>query len=100
MPVPLPREKGSLVIHRPAFERAGLTRSQFDQRLGLTDEEFRVEGDLICIGPIHEEQAVMDVIADLEELGLKYFDDFFDLSGNWPEWLTLLAMAARRPNAS
>jgi hypothetical protein len=100
MPLSLPRDKGSLVIRRQAFERAGLTRSQLDERLGLTDEEFRVEGDLICIGPIHDEQALLDVIAELEELGLAYFDDFFDLSGNWPEWLTLFAMATRAASAS
>ena len=66
----------------------------------LTDEEFRVEGDLICIGPIHEEDALSAVIAALEELGLVYFDDFVDLSGNWPAWLTLFAMATRTPSAS
>jgi len=22
-----------------------------------------------------------------------YFDDFFDLSGNWPEWLTIYTRA-------
>lgn len=100
MPLTLPRERGSLLIRRQAFEGAGLTRRHFDERLGLTDEEFRVEGDLICIGPIHEEDALSAVIAELEELGLAYFDDFFDLSGNWPAWLTLFAMATRTPSAS
>jgi hypothetical protein len=100
MPLSLPRDKGSLVIRRQAFERAGLTRHQFDERLGLTDEEFRVEGDLICVGPIHEEQALLQLIAELEGLGLTYFDDYFDLSGNWPAWLTLFAMASRTASAS
>ena len=26
--------------------------------------------------------------------GLTYFDDFFELSGNWPEWLKLFATGA------
>jgi len=95
MPIALAREKPTLVIRRDAFERAGLTRTEFDQRLALTDEEFRAEGALICIGPIHEEAALQQVVGELEERGLVYFDDFFDVSGNWPEWLTLFAMAAR-----
>ncbi|HEX7123633.1 MAG TPA: hypothetical protein VF178_14755 [Gemmatimonadaceae bacterium] len=99
MPLSLSHGKPSLVIRREAFERAGLTRAQFDERLGLTPDEFRVEGGLICIGPIHEEEALTEVVSELEGLGLTYFDDFFDLSGTWPEWLTLFAMATR-PGAS
>jgi hypothetical protein len=64
--------------------------------LGLTPDEFRVEGNLIAIGPIFGDasDAVGELIAELEGLGLVYFDDFFELTGNWPEWLTLLAGAA------
>jgi hypothetical protein len=91
MPLQLPANNPSLLIHRSAFERAGLSRSAIDQRLGLTDEEFRVEGNLIVIGPVLDEAAMPDLIADLEGAGLVYFDDFFDLSGNWPEWLTMYA---------
>lgn len=28
----------------------------------------------------------------LEAKGLVYFEEFFELSGNWPEWLGLYAM--------
>jgi hypothetical protein len=91
MPLELAANSPSLLIRRPAFERAGLSRSAFDEKLGLTDEEFRVEGDLIVVGPIHDEGALPDLIADLEGLGLVYFDDFVELSGNWPEWLTVFA---------
>ena len=35
--------------------------------------------------------ALADLIAELEQAGLMYFDDFFELSGNWPEWLQILA---------
>jgi len=30
--------------------------------------------------------------AELETRGLVYFDDFFELSGNWPSWLSIFAM--------
>ena len=96
MPLELPANNPSLLIRRSAFERAGLTRSAIDDRLGLTDQEFRVEADLIVVGPILDESALPDLIAELEEAGLVYFDDFFDLSGNWPEWLAVFAKSQAR----
>jgi hypothetical protein len=78
-------------IRRAAFEAAGMQRSEFDVRFNLTDTEFRMEGDLIAIGPLPSDDDVPVIIADLEERGLIYFDDFFELSGNWPEWLSLFA---------
>lgn len=92
MPLQLPARFPCLLIRKEAFERCGLTRSQFDERLNLTDEEFRVEGPLIVIGPVLAEAELQEVIGELEEAGLRYFEDFFDLSGNWPEWLRLYAM--------
>jgi hypothetical protein len=91
MPLELPTNRPCLLIRRPAFDRAGITRAAIDERLGLTDEEFRVEGELIVIGPIHDEEALQRLFDDLERAGLVYFSDFFDLSGNWPEWLVLYA---------
>ena len=91
MPLELPTNKPCLLIRRPTFERTGITRAAIDERLNLTDQEFRVEGDLIVIGPILDESALQLVIDDLERGGLVYFQDFFDLSGNWPDWLVLYA---------
>jgi hypothetical protein len=91
MPLELAARNPSLLIRRTAFERVGLTRAAIDERLGLTDQEFRVEGELIVVGPVPDAEALPDLIADLESAGLAYFDDYFDLSGNWPEWLTLFA---------
>ena len=84
----------TLLIRKAAFERAGLTRAQFDEALGLTAEEFRVEGALIAVGPLVGDDSLGDLIAQLEEAGMAYFDDFFELSGNWPAWLRLFAMDA------
>jgi hypothetical protein len=30
--------------------------------------------------------------AELEDLGLTYFEDFFELTGNWPAWLRLVVV--------
>jgi hypothetical protein len=96
MPLELPANRTCLLIRRLAFERAGITRSVIDERLGLTDQEFRMEGDLIVVGPILDETALQLLIDDFEGAGLVYFQDFFDLSGNWPEWLVLYAKEAGR----
>lgn len=95
MPLKVATGRPSLLIHRSAFERAGLTRSAIDVRLNLTSDEFQVEGGLICIAPIHDEEALGALLTELEAAGLRAFEDFFDLSGAWPEWLTLFAMAEK-----
>lgn len=95
MPLHLAHEAPTLLIRRSAFEKHALARADFDTALHLTDTEFRVEGDLVAIGPVYDSAGLADVIADLEKRGLAYFEDFFDLSGNWPGWLQVYAMAKR-----
>lgn len=95
MPLTLSSTAPTLLIRKAAFERVELTRAQFDEALNLTADEFRIEGGVIAIGPLVGEDTATDVIAQLEEAGLVYFDDFFEMSGNWPEWLRLFAMDAR-----
>lgn len=91
MPIPVSADRPSLCFRRAAYERAGLVRAALDARLGLTPDEFRVEGDLVVVGPIHDEDAIGALVADLEQVGLVYFDDFFELPGQWPAWLRLYA---------
>jgi hypothetical protein len=93
MPLPIASGAPTLFIRRAAYERAGISRAMIDERLGLTPEEFRVEGPLIAIGPISAEDSLIDVIGELESSGLSYFEDFFELTGNWPDWLKLLCAA-------
>lgn len=95
MPLPLSASASTLLLRKEAFERAALTRAAIDQWLVLTPEEFRVEGDLIVIGPVYDADALQALVSALEDKGLVYYDDFFELSGNWPEWIALLAMTPR-----
>lgn len=78
-----------LLIRREAYERTGITRAAIDERLNLTAEEFKVDGGLVMIGPIPEDSALRDILDDLEEAGLVYFEEYFELSGNWPSWIRL-----------
>ena len=94
MPLDVDTGAPTLFIRKDAFERAGLTRAALDERLTLTAEEFRVEGPLVAVGPLPGPSDLTDLIDELEGMGLRYFEDFFELSGNWPEWLRVLAMGA------
>lgn len=93
MPLPISDLRPTVFIRREAFERLGLQRALIDDRFNLTDQEFRIEGDLIAIGPLPSDDMLGEMITELESNGLQYFDDFFELSGNWPEWLKLYAAA-------
>lgn len=85
----------TVFIRRKAFEDANMQRADLDTRFNLTDAEFCIEGDLIAIGPLPSDDDVPLVIADLEARGLVYSDDFFELSGNWPDWLAMFVQAER-----
>lgn len=89
MALPLSSGAPTLVVKKDAFERAGIARAQIDLTLTLTDEEFRVEHGLVAIGPIFDEQGFAALVEAFEEAGLVYFDDFFEMSGNWPGWLSV-----------
>ncbi len=82
-----------MILRREAFERSGVARAEIDELLNLTDEEFRVEQSIVVVGPLWADQAVERLTDLLEERGLVYFEDFFELSGNWPEWLAVLVMS-------
>jgi hypothetical protein len=84
-----------VLIRQEAFERAGLVRSAIDARFNLTDDEFRVEEGLVILGPLPSDDLVSTLIESLEATGLVYFEDFFDLSGNWPDWLSLYARVVK-----
>ena len=93
MPLPVAQGVPTLFIRRPAYERARLTRASLDERLGLTNAEFRVDGELVALGPIYDVDALGVLVDELEVLGLTYYEDFFELSGSWPEWLEIVVRA-------
>ncbi|MCY7379269.1 MAG: hypothetical protein LH467_08055 [Gemmatimonadaceae bacterium] len=100
MPLPVTQGVPTLFIRRPAYERSGLTRASLDERLGLTDSEFQVDGDLVALGPIYDVDALGTLVDDLERAGLVYYEDFFELSGSWPDWLELVVRGIGRNSAT
>jgi hypothetical protein len=82
-----------LFIRKEAFERESLARSEIDEQFNLTDAEFRVEKGLGAIGPLPSDEMIGPMIEYFEQKGIAYYDDMFELSGNWPDWLQLFAMS-------
>lgn len=96
MPIKLTTNAPTLLIRKEAFERAQLTRQGIDEWLNLTADEFQVEDGLIAVGPIYDDDGLQTLIGALENKGLIYFDDFFEMSGNVPEWVQLVAVGSRQ----
>ena len=94
MPLSVSSGLPTLFISKQAFERASLARSEIDATFNLTDAEFSVEGNLIAIGPLPSEDMIGPMVEYLEGKGIVYYDDMFELSGNWPDWLRLYARSA------
>ncbi len=92
MPLPLRAGASTLIIRKDAFERSGITRAQIDIALTLTDEEFRVEQSIIAIGPIYDNEGLVALVEAFEAAGMEYDVDYCELSGGWPEWVTVLVM--------
>ena len=92
MPLQITTGLPTVFVNKEAFERAGLARIEIDARFNLTDAEFKVDGSLIVIGPLPSDEMIGPLLEYLEEKGLAYYDDVFEMSGNWPEWLRLYAM--------
>jgi hypothetical protein len=91
LPLKIVSGQPSICIRRDVYEKSGLTRSELDSLFGLTDEEFRAEGSVVVVGPLAADEMIGPIIEYLEKAGLIYFDDFFELSGNWPGWLQIYA---------
>jgi hypothetical protein len=96
MPLELSPGRPVILIRQSSYERSGILRQALDERYNLTPEEFAVEGGLVRVGPLPSDDLLSDLISDLEHSGLTYFDDFFEMSGNWPDWLTLYARTETR----
>ena len=95
MPLELAHGHAVVLIRQSAFEGSGITRTAIDERYNLTADEFRVEDGMVVLGPLPSDDMLPTLVDELEQSGLVYFDDFFELTGNWPDWLTLYARGAK-----
>ncbi|MGB0411722.1 MAG: hypothetical protein ACPGFA_09060 [Pikeienuella sp.] len=53
---------------------------QFENAYDQSDE-------LISFGPSFGEEALEEFVKRLQDLGLEYWDDFFEFKGDYPDWI-------------
>ena len=70
MPLSLTTGAPTIIVRREAFEAAGLSREAIDRALVLTPEEFRVERDIVTIGPIYNDEGLAALVRTFEDAGL------------------------------
>lgn len=51
-----------------------------------------MERDLLSSARSLAVESLTALVELFEHRGLVYFDDFFEMSGNWPEWLSVFAV--------
>lgn len=87
MPLKIDSGLPSILIRKEKYESVGLVRADIDSQFNLTDQEFHVGDQLVVLGPLPSDEMIGPLTEYLESKNLSYFDDFFELSGNWPSWL-------------
>ncbi|MGH7604843.1 MAG: hypothetical protein ACRENK_12720 [Gemmatimonadaceae bacterium] len=95
MTLELSHDRSVIMIRQDAYEKSGISRIALDDRFNLTPDEFQVKDGLVALGPLASDEMLTEMINQLEQNGLVYFDDFFELTGNWPNWLTLYVRGSK-----
>jgi hypothetical protein len=95
MPIQLAHNRPSILIRQASFEKAAIIRSEIDSKYNLTDQEFQVEGGIVAV-MLPSDDLLPELVDDLEVQGLIYYDDFFEMSGNWPEWIAVYVTGSLR----
>jgi hypothetical protein len=62
-----------------------------------TSSPFDSNAEIASFGPHFGAEALETLVRRLSDLGLKYFDDFFEFSGDFPKWCIFGISAASAP---
>ena len=62
-----------------------------------TSSPFDSNAEIASFGPHFGAEALETLVRRLSDLGLKYFDDFFEFSGDFPKWCIFGVSAASAP---
>ncbi len=93
MAVRLSAEFG-LVVRRAALADRGVTYEHLLRAMEV-DARLDADADLISFGPHFGGEAGSELARRLERLGLVYADDFFELTGDFPDWCGLSGFLER-----
>ena len=62
-----------------------------------TSSPFDGNAEIASFGPHFGAEALETLVRRLSDLGLKYFDDFFEFSGDFPKWCIFWVSGASAP---
>ncbi len=82
--IPASAEFG-IILRRAALAERGLELEQVYQCMG-TPVPRGISDDMVTFGPSFGSDAQREFVHRLEELGLNYFEDFFDVNIDRPAW--------------
>ena len=74
-----------IIVRRPALAERGVSWADLLSALEVSVPLDSNES-LASFGPHFGREAVDEFLRRLTRLGLVYFDDFFEFSGEWPLW--------------
>jgi hypothetical protein len=79
-----------LLVRRKALEESGVSLGDVLTALEV-GEPLDENEYLISFGPHFGQEALDTMTQRLTTLGLRYFDDFFEFSGDYPKWCVFKA---------
>jgi len=82
-----------IVIRRASLDERSISLNKVYQCMG-TSSPLGMNDDLISFGPSFGIGAQREFIRRLEEIGLVYYEDFFDMSIDSPAWCDFLVALA------
>jgi hypothetical protein len=74
-----------LVVRRKALRERGVSWADLLAALEVS-EPLDKNANLVSFGPHFGQEAVHAMSRRLISIGLRYFDDFFEFSGDYPKW--------------
>jgi hypothetical protein len=81
-----------LVVRLASLNERGLTVEKLLDALE-TSAPFDSNDEIASFGPHFGAEVLETLVRRLTDLGLEYFDDFFEFSGDFPAWCTFRVSA-------
>ncbi|MBR1287209.1 hypothetical protein JQ597_34660 [Bradyrhizobium sp. AUGA SZCCT0177] len=83
-----------IIVRLASLGERGVTLAQLLTALEASTP-FDTNDKIASFGPHFGQEASDSFVRRLSDLGLQYFEDFFEFSGDFPTWCVFKACAAR-----
>jgi hypothetical protein len=88
-----------IVVRLASLNERGITFEKLAAALEAS-APFDSNDEIASFGPHFGGEALDTLLRRLSDLGLEYFDDFFEFSGDFPKWCIFKVSAARAAQQS